>query len=124
MPVVVERGFARTGYGRIHYRAAGEHGPALLMLHQTPHSSRSYEHLLPVLGAHRRVIAMDTPGYGDSEVPARPFSVADYANAAAALLAELGIDRTAVFGMHTGASIGAELAASHPDLVQAYVALG
>ena len=46
---------------------------------------------MPILGEHRLVIAMDLMGLGDSDLPPRVYSVADYAKTAIALWDELGI---------------------------------
>jgi pimeloyl-ACP methyl ester carboxylesterase len=117
---MVTRAFADTPHGPIHYRAAGG-GPPVLLLHQTPRSSDEYRDVIPLLARDRRVVAMDTIGYGDSYKPARTCGIEDYARGAADLLDALGIRRAAVVGHHTGAVIGVELAASHPDRVERLV---
>jgi len=117
---MVTRAFADTPHGPIHYRAAGSGSPVLL-LHQTPRSSDEYRDVIPLLAGDRRVVAMDTIGYGDSYKPARTCGIEDYARGAVDLLDALGIERAAVVGHHTGAVIGVELAASHPDRVERLV---
>ena len=97
---MVRRAFADTPPGPIHYRAAGC-GPAVLLLHQTPRSSDEYRDVIPLLAGRRRVVAMDTIGYGDSYRPARTCGIEDYARGALGLLDALGIARTAVVGHHT-----------------------
>jgi pimeloyl-ACP methyl ester carboxylesterase len=62
----VERSFIGTPSGRIHIASAGSGAPVLL-LHQTPRSWDEFRDVLPLLGRHYRVIAMDTVGYGDSD---------------------------------------------------------
>jgi pimeloyl-ACP methyl ester carboxylesterase len=116
----VRRAFADTPEGAIHYATAGE-GPPVLLLHQTPRSWDEYRDVIPVLARERRVIAMDTIGYGDSYKPAQRCGIEDYARGAIALLDALGIDRTAVVGHHTGAVIAMELAAGYPDRVERLV---
>ena len=61
------RGFVSTPHGQVHYRTAGA-GEPLLLLHQTSRSSDEFAEMLPILGRSRRVIAMDTLGYGDSDL--------------------------------------------------------
>src|SRR5262245_38915166 len=117
---MVTRAFADTAHGPIHYRTAGT-GPPVLLLHQTPRSSDEYRDVIPLLAGVRRVVAMDTIGYGDSYRPARTCGIEDYARGALDLLDALGIARAAVVGHHTGAVIGIELAASHPDRVERLV---
>lgn len=116
----MRRAFADTPDGQIHYRAAGD-GPAVLLLHQTPRSSDEYRDVIPLLATEFRVVAMDTIGYGDSEKPARPSTIEDYARGAVSLLDALGLARVAAVGHHTGAVIALELAASWSDRVERLV---
>ncbi len=78
---------------------------------------------MPGLTGHR-VLAVDTLGYGDSDAPLQPYSMNEYADSVAAFLDAVGIEKTAVMGNHTGASIAVELAAGHPDRVTALIAVG
>jgi pimeloyl-ACP methyl ester carboxylesterase len=116
----VRRAFLDTPDGQIHYATAGA-GPPVLLLHQTPRSWDEYRDVIPALARERRVVAMDTIGYGDSYKPARTCEIEDYARGALALLDGLGIEATAVVGHHTGAVIALELAASCPERVERLV---
>jgi len=117
---MIRRAFQDTPEGAIHYATAGE-GPPVLLLHQTPRSWDEYRDAIPILARERRVIAMDTIGYGDSYKPARRCGIEDYARGAIALLDALGIGTTAVVGHHTGAVIAMELAAACPERVERLV---
>lgn len=111
--------------GQVHCIEAGT-GDAtpLLLLHQTPRSVDEFAEVLPLLAAERRVIAMDTPGYGCSDrVPGRP-DIADYARAARDVLDALRIGRVIVVGHHTGAVIAVEMAAAWPERVERVVMSG
>jgi pimeloyl-ACP methyl ester carboxylesterase len=116
----LRRAYVATVDGQIHYVTAGV-GPPVLLLHQTPRSWDEYREVIPLLASERRVIAMDTIGYGESYKPLRRCDIEDYARGAVALLDGLGIGSTAVVGHHTGAVIGMELAASQPDRVERLV---
>ena len=119
----LERGYAATRYGRIHYRRGGR-GPALLLLHATPRSSRAYLGLMPYLAARYHVVAPDTLGFGHSDpLPAEP-TVAMLADSLVDVLDHLGIVQTGVFGLHTGNKIGAALAAAHPERVGRFILCG
>lgn len=120
----MRRGYADTQVGQIHYREAGE-GPPVLLLHQTSSSSVNFERVLPILAERHRAIAMDTPGFGQSDPPAGPpGDMRHYAAAAVGLLDALGLDRVHVVGFHTGASIAIEVAAQHGDRVDRLVLSG
>ncbi|MDQ1341649.1 MAG: hypothetical protein QG571_265, partial [Pseudomonadota bacterium] len=79
----MKRVLCGSSMGQVHCIVAGEGaGAPLLLLHQTPRSVDEYSEVLPLLARERRVIALDTPGYGCSDrVPGQP-SIADYAGAA------------------------------------------
>src|ERR1700722_1029404 len=97
-------------------------GAPVLLLHQTPRSWDEFREVLPILGRHYRVIAMDTVGYGDSDpLPNGQASIENWARAAHALLHALGLPRAAIVGHHTGAAIAVEIAAAYPDSVAALV---
>lgn len=116
----MRRAFADTPGGQIHYRTAGA-GRAVLLLHQTPRSSDEYHDVIPLLARDFRVLAMDTIGYGDSYKPPRRCSIEDYGRGAIEFLDALGIATAAVVGHHTGAVIGVELAAAHPERIERLV---
>jgi pimeloyl-ACP methyl ester carboxylesterase len=121
----MRRRFCDTRMGQVHCVEAGS-GDAtpLLLLHQTPRSVDEFAEVLPILAAERRVIAMDTPGYGCSDrVPGQP-TIEDYAQAARDVLDACGIDRVVVTGHHTGAVIAVEMAAAWPERIERVVLSG
>ena len=123
--VRVTRHFADVRTGQLHYRhasprdARGMHPPVLL-LHQTPLSGRMFSELLPRLGEDRDVYAPDTPGYGESDGPARPPSMRDYADSLQDFIAGLK-EPVDLVGYHTGALIAIELARAYPASVRRLV---
>ena len=121
----MQRYLCATNLGQVHCVEAGA-GTAtpLLLLHQTPRSVDEFAEVMPLLAAGRRVIAMDTPGYGCSDrVPGRP-TVADYARSALDVLDARGVERAIVVGHHTGAVIAVELAAAAPQRIERVVLSG
>ncbi|MEM7158871.1 MAG: alpha/beta fold hydrolase [Myxococcota bacterium] len=55
---------------RLHCLVAGEAlGDPVLLLHGWPTNAQLWRHVLAQLGEHRRVIALDLPGYGLSDKP-------------------------------------------------------
>jgi pimeloyl-ACP methyl ester carboxylesterase len=121
----VTRRFCDTRLGQVHVVEAGA-GTAtpLLLLHQTPRSVDEFAEALPVLAAARRVIAVDTPGYGCSDrVPGRP-TIEEYAAAVVDVLDALALPRVIAVGHHTGAVIAVELAAAWPERIERVVLSG
>lgn len=117
------RGYANTRHGQVHYRTAGD-GPPLILLHATPHSSRVYKNLVPLLAPYFRVIAPDTLGFGYSDPLPADVSMEKLAESCADLMAALSLPPAAVFGLHTGNKVGAALAAGWGDRVSHFICCG
>jgi pimeloyl-ACP methyl ester carboxylesterase len=119
--VMIKRHFVDVAAGTIHCAIAGS-GRPLLLLHQTPRSWDEFRDVLPLLGRNFRAVAMDTIGFGDSSrPPPGSDSVELWAEVAISLADALGIGRFSVVGHHTGAAIAIEIAAAHPDRIDAAV---
>ena len=101
--------------GQVHYREAGSNtAPKLLMLHASPGSSKQLEPLISIMARAFHVIAPDTMGNGDSTAPPQDSpEIADYAEVMIAFIDNLGIDKTHLYGTHTGARIATDLALRH-----------
>jgi pimeloyl-ACP methyl ester carboxylesterase len=112
-----------TRYGKLHYQLTG-HGTPLMLLHATPRSSQAYSNLVPLLGSSHTVIAPDTLGFGLSDPLPANTSIGMLAASLVDLLDTIGIERTAVFGLHTGNKIAAALAADSPERVTALLFCG
>jgi len=109
------------GKRRVHYRRCGI-GPPLIMAHQSPRSSAEYEQQMRAWGKYFTCIAPDTPGFGQSD----PLDIAnpdigDYADATAAFIRALGIEKTAAYGFHSGGIVLVTALKRHPEL---FTALG
>lgn len=87
----------------VHYRVAGA-GPAVLLLHDSPRSSRLHEPLMKVLASRFRVYALDTPGYGNSDpLPCANPTIPDFAEALGATLDTMGLAQAPIYATHTSA---------------------
>jgi len=115
-PDTIRRHFVDGVYGQVHIRVATPPATAsaktpLILLHPTPYSSDYFKSFMPEMARDRLVIAIDTPGYGDSARPDSPPSITDYARNVLQVLNAAGIDEPVdVFGYHTGTFIAAEMA--------------
>lgn len=118
----IRRGFFDGRFGQLHYRrfipaaAVGPRTPVVL-LHQTPLSSRMFTELMPKLGVDRVVYAVDTPGYGESDAPPKIPTIADYGDALQDFIAHLR-EPVDLIGYHTGALVAADIAARYPQSVR------
>lgn len=105
----MKRGYVVSEWGQVHYRTAGSSGPSIVILHESPLSSKIFEPTVEILGASAKVWAFDTPGYGLSDPPQAPPEITDYARVLLGAVDALGIDSFAVIGSHTGVSIALEM---------------
>ena len=113
----------RWGIRQVHYLRAGQ-GPALLMLHQSPQSSRDFLPLIEQWKDRFSIIAPDTPGYGLSDPIDRNATMEDFAEAAIEFMDAIGLERSAVYGFHTGAGIAVAVGCLRPDRCTAVAANG
>lgn len=114
----------RWGQRQVHYRTGGT-GPLLLMLHQSPQSSRELLPLMQAWSAHFTVLAPDSPGYGLSDpLGVEEATLGDFADATIECLDALGVARFSIYGFHTGGMIGIALAERYPDRVLALACNG
>jgi pimeloyl-ACP methyl ester carboxylesterase len=114
----------RWGQRQVHYRTGGT-GPLLLMLHQSPQSSRELLPLMQLWSGQFTVLAPDSPGYGLSDpLGVDEATLGDFADATIEFLDALGITRFSVYGFHTGGMIGIALAERFPDRVLALACNG
>jgi pimeloyl-ACP methyl ester carboxylesterase len=110
---------------KVFYREAGPaDGPVLLLLHGYPTSSHMFRELIPRLATRYRLIALDLPGFGFTEVPpARnyKYSFDAIARTVEAFVDALGLKRYALYIFDYGAPTGLRLAAAHPERVTAII---
>ncbi|HZL40316.1 MAG TPA: alpha/beta hydrolase [Pseudolabrys sp.] len=119
MPAVLKD--VRIDGQRIAYREVG-HGPPIIFLHGLGGNSQSWEPQFAAFSGGHRVVAWDMPGFGNSELPERPFvATRDYSSLARRFLAALGIERAIGVGTSYGTVILADLAHSNPGLIDAMV---
>jgi pimeloyl-ACP methyl ester carboxylesterase len=96
---------------------AGE-GPAVIFVHGLGASWQSWLENIPEFSRDRRVVAMDLPGFGCSDLPEHDISIEQYADWTFRLLDELGIERGTIVGNSMGGFIAADMAIRRPDRVQ------
>jgi pimeloyl-ACP methyl ester carboxylesterase len=121
---MLRRRFVRCG-GRLVHLWTGGQGSALILVHASPANAWMVTPLAARLAAHYCVYAPDSPGFGLSDgLPEDPLSVAHLADAYCALMDRIGLQSAMVYGTHSGAAIGLELARRHPERVSAFVLEG
>jgi len=112
------RHFFNTQFGDVHYMDVGSSDtPPLVLLHQTPRSIDEFADAIPLLAVEHRVVAMDNPGYGCSDIPPRQPTVEEYADTVVELMDHLNIPKAVLVGHHTGGILAVDIAARYPDRV-------
>lgn len=120
----IKRQFVDTEFGQIHLRQAGitRDKPPLICLHQSPKSSREFINFMTMAANDRLVIALDSPGHGESDIPPQQIYIEGYARALWQALNALGVtQKVDLLGHHTGAKVACEMAYQKPDNVRAVV---
>ena len=111
----LKRGFVQIPDGNVEYFEIGS-GEPFLMLHATPASCMTYKDIAPLLADEFRVIAMTTMGYGQSDRPSPPYEhLNQFATSVSQFLDALNIEKTSLFGTHTGSEIAAVFASKFPE---------
>lgn len=125
MDTHIAKGYVDGPFGQVHYRHSSGTGPALVMLHQVPNSSEMFNRAFPYLAASGiHALSLDTPGYGMSDLPEHLPDIEDYAVALICAMRQIGLNRIALLGHHTGAAIAAEIAVREPELVNCVILNG
>jgi pimeloyl-ACP methyl ester carboxylesterase len=107
-----------TAKGRISISEAGV-GPAVLMIHGLGATKVSFLPTLAALAPHRRAIAVDLPGFGDSDKPIQaPYNASYFAETMTALLDALELDRADFVGNSMGGRVAIEVGLRAPERVR------
>ncbi len=94
-------------------------GPPILALHGLGATKGSFLPTVVALADRFRVIAVDQPGFGDSDKPiGAAYDARFFAAAAASLLDALDLERVHLVGNSLGGRVALELALRHPDRVE------
>ncbi len=112
--------FAEVGEYRVFYEEHGA-GDALLLVNGLGADHTTWGLQTEYFRRHYRVVVLDNPGVGQTEGPAGPYTTELFADVAAGLLRELGIERAHVIGASMGGAIAQQLALRHRELVRSLV---
>lgn len=105
--------FANINDIRMHYELVGE-GETLVLVHGLGSSAEDWEEPAAKFARHFRVIVPSMRGFGLSDKPPGPYSVAQFASDLLALLEHLNIDRCHLLGFSMGGAIAFQFALDAP----------
>src|SRR5665811_277984 len=92
-------------------------GPDLVLIHGLGYARWGWKPLVPLLSEHFRVTAFDNRGIGDSSVPPGPYTAAEMASDAEAVLDAADVTKAHIVGTSLGGMIAQELALTVPERV-------
>ena len=104
---------------RTHIRRAGS-GKVLLLIHGLG-APQMWQRVIEPLSGSFTIIAVDLPGFGESDPPPVPFTAGDYAEFIGLLLNALRITSPHVVGISFGGQIAADFAARYPENIGSLV---
>ncbi len=99
-------------------------GPPLVMLHGAPADSRTWQWMLPDLSRDHTAVAWDAPGFGQSSDIDDTWRAAQFADALAAFIAALGLERPHLVGHSFGTMVALSLLQRHPAVPASLVLIG
>ncbi|MFC9691439.1 alpha/beta fold hydrolase [Kribbella sp. NPDC056951] len=112
-----------TGERRLDYVRRGRGAPLLLIQGMAAHHELWGDELLSALEARFDIVAYDHRGIGRGDRADEPFTVADLADDAAAVIESVGWTDAHVLGASLGGMVTQELVLRHPGVVRS-IALG
>jgi pimeloyl-ACP methyl ester carboxylesterase len=96
-------------------------GPPVVFIHGLSGRWQCWLENLAAVAEHRRVVALDLPGFGASPLPAERLTITLYARVVDELCEQLGLGPVAVVGNSLGGFTAAEVAIRHPARVERLV---
>lgn len=121
------RRWTTTSYGRLHHVVSigpPRHARAVVLVHGQATSHRYMVPLLETLGPDFRTYCPDFPGFGYSTKPHDAIGLDGLADALAAWMTAVGLDRVHLIGNSLGCNIIAEFGLRHTDRVDRAVLQG
>lgn len=121
--VTLQRRTVTVGDLRMSIMEAGRSGPAVVLLHGFPQSSRLWLPVAARLAGRARVVAPDMRGAGETDAPVGGYDSTSVSRDVLGLLDELRVDRAVLVAHDWSALVGFDLCLAHPERFSGYVAI-
>ena len=103
---------------KLHYFCGGSGSPLVLVHGLGSSAAVEFYYNLEPQAAQHRVIAIDLPGFGQSDRPVLEYTIDVFVKAVSDLMASEGLPRAAVMGVSMGGRVALGLALSAPEQVE------
>jgi pimeloyl-ACP methyl ester carboxylesterase len=107
---------------RIEYEVQGA-GEPVLLVHGLGYARWGWEPIADRLSTDFLVVSFDNRGIGESDVPPGPYTVAQLAADAVAVLDAAGLERVGLVGASLGGMVAQQVAIAYPERVEKLVLL-
>ncbi|MDJ0746037.1 MAG: alpha/beta hydrolase [Xenococcaceae cyanobacterium MO_167.B27] len=109
---------------RLHYVTQGE-GTLMLFLHGFPEFWYSWRHQIAEFAPDYKVVALDLPGYNDSEKPKerKAYQITELLKDIEGVIRGLGYDRCILVGHDWGGMLAWIFAYAHPEMVEKLIVM-
>ena len=111
---------ASNGDVSIAFESSGS-GPPLLLIMGLGYGRWGWQPIVGLLAERYRLLTFDNRGYGESDIPPGPYTAAQMAGDALAVLDAAGVERAHVVGASLGGAVAQELALRHRERVDGLV---
>jgi 3-oxoadipate enol-lactonase len=115
--------YSSTSGVKIYYEVSGE-GLPFVMVHANPFDHNLWMYQIAHFSTYFKVIAIDIRGYGRSEKPETPFSLADMANDVLGVCSDLEVRQAILGGVSVGSGMALLLGLDHPAMFKALILVG
>lgn len=112
--------YSKYEQGRVKYSDLGK-GNAIVLLHGYLETGEVWQPLENLLAATHRVLSVDLPGHGGSEVTGDPHTVEYMADAVRAVIRDSGEKKVLLAGHSLGGYVTLAFAEKYPELLTGYV---
>ena len=109
--------YANVNGLKMYYEVHGK-GQPLIVLHGGLGGFGMFAPILPALAANRQIIGVDLQGHQHTADANRPMSCEQMADDIAALIEQLGLTKSDLFGYSLGGGVALQTAIRHPEMVR------
>src|SRR5687768_2952058 len=118
-----EEKFARLGTNKVAYVSEGEGGKAIVLIHGWGGSKGMWEKQVEDLRRDFRVVAVDLPGFGNSDKPETNYTMQFLAEGVSAVMKEAKVSKALLVGFSMGVPVMTAFYKKYPERVAGLVAL-